>query len=168
MTSILVPIGGTPNDRLALQEIIKRHMVAPASDVHLINVQTPFNARIARFSSRQDRRDHHHQRAEAALAPAREMLARFSIPHAVHVESGDRAALIALAARKLGCDRIVMATARKNALTRLLQSSVTAKVMELSPVPVEVIPGTEMSRWERLGIPAAVGAGLALIAAIGD
>ena len=53
-------------------------------------------------------------------------------------------------------------------LTRLVESSVTDRVIELTPVPVEVIAGDSMSKWERYGIPAAIGAGLAMALAIVD
>ena len=61
---------------------------------------------------------------------------------------------------RLGVDRIVLGTARKNSLTRLLEDSVTHRVLESTPVPVEVIAGDAVSRWERWGLPAGVvGAG---------
>jgi len=60
------------------------------------------------------------------------------------------------------------ATARKNSLTRLVESSVTDRVLELTPVPVEVIAGDSMSPWERYGIPAAIAAALGLALAIVD
>ena len=44
-----------------------------------------------------------------------------------------------------------MATARKNSLTRLVESSVTDRVIQLTSVPVEVIAGDSMSKWERYG-----------------
>ena len=90
--------------------------------------------------------------AEKALAPVREMLDKFSIPYAVHMEvSRDRARVITDTARRLDCDEIVMATARKNSLTRLVESSVTDRVIQLTSVPVEVIAGDSMSKWERYG-----------------
>ena len=61
-----------------------------------------------------------------------------------------------------------MATARKNSLTRLVESSVTDRVIELTPVPVEVIAGDSMSNWERYGIPSAIAAALAAALAIED
>jgi nucleotide-binding universal stress UspA family protein len=68
----------------------------------------------------------------------------------------------AIAVRKLQCDRIVMSTARKNSLTRMLEDSTTNKVLELTSVPVEVIVGGEVSSLERFGIPIGISALLAL------
>ncbi|MET0917180.1 MAG: HAD-IC family P-type ATPase [Burkholderiales bacterium] len=168
MQKVLIPVGGTRNDRFAVETVIKRFVNNTAMEVHLINVQIPFSAYVAQFSSRSNRQDYHRERAEAALAPAKEMLDKFSIPYAVHMEVGDRAQLITAAAKRLHCDGIVMATARKNSLTRLVESSVTDRVIALSTVPVEIIAGDSMSKWERYGIPAAIGAGLAMAVAIVD
>ncbi len=158
MLKILVPIAGTHNDRFAVQEVVKRFMNNTAMAVHLLNVQMPFSADIARFTSGKSRHDYHDEQAQKALAPAQEMLDRFSIPYAVHTQVGDKAKAIADTAQRLHCDEIVMATARKNSLTRWVESSVTDRVLELTPVPVEVIAGDSMSNWERYGIPAAIGA----------
>ena len=168
MLKILLPVGGTRNDRFAAQYVIKRFMNDTAMEVHLLNVQIPFSAYVARFSSRKNRQDYHRDQAERALAPAREMLDKHSIPYAVHIEVGDRATMITAAARRLRCDEIVMATARKNSLTRLVESSVTDRVLKLTPVPVEVIAGDSMSMWERYGIPAAIAAALAFAVAALD
>jgi Ca2+-transporting ATPase len=168
MPKILVPVGGTGNDRFAVQNVIKRFMNNTALEVHLLNVQVPFSAYVARFSSRKSRHDYHREMAERALAPIRAMLDKFSIPYAVHTEVGDRAQVITDTARRLDCDEIVMATARKNSLTRLVESSVTDRVIELTSVPVEVIAGDAMAKWERYGIPAVIAAGIAMALAVAD
>ena len=168
MLKILVPVAGTPNDAFALRQVTKRFLADSAMEVHLLNVQAPFDSHVANFSSRRSRREYHREQAEKALAPAREALDRHSIPYAVHVEVGDRAETIVAVAKRLQCDEIVMATRRKNSLTRLVESSVTDKVIELTSVPVEITAGEAMSKWERYGIPALIGAAVALLYAIVD
>ena len=168
MLKVLIPVGGTANDRFAVQQVIKRFVNDSAMEIHLLNVQVPFSAHVAQFTSRQSRRDFHRERAEAALAPAKEMLDKYSIPYAVHTRVGDRARSIAAEAKRLRCDEIVMATARKNSLTRLVESSVTDRVIALTSVPVEVVAGDSMAKWERYGIPAAIGAMLAALLAAAD
>ncbi len=96
------------------------------------------------------------------------MLDGFGIPYSVHTAVGDKAKLITDTARRLRCDQIVMSTARKNSLTRWVESSVTNKVLELTSVPVEVIAGDSVSKLERYGIPAALVAALALVVAAVD
>jgi hypothetical protein len=53
-----------------------------------------------------------------------------------------------------------MGTARRNSLTRMLQDSVTHRVLEHARVPVEVVVGPAVSRLERWGLPAGVGLGV--------
>ena len=85
------------------------------------------------------------------------------------MEVGARAESITAAAHRLGCDEIVMGAARKNSLTRLVEDSTTSRVLELTDVPVEIVPGDAVSRWERYGIPAGLSALLALLlAAVAD
>ena len=73
---------------------------------------------------------------------------------------GDRAEEICSAAQRLNCHHIVMGTARKNSLTRMLEDSATNKVLENATVPVEVVVGRSVSALERWGVPTGVGLGL--------
>ena len=50
----------------------------------------------------------------------------------------------------------------------VVENSVTNRVLALTSVPVEVIAGDAMSKWERYGLPAAVVGGLALLLAAAD
>ena len=163
MQKILIPIDGSPNCQLPVKHVIKEFMNNTAMEIHLLNVQHPFNGDIARFVSRKIRHDYHREQADKALGPAKQMLDNFGIPYAAHLEVGLKAEAITATAHRLHCDLIVMSTSRKNTLTRLVEDSVTNKVLELTSVPVEVIAGDAMSRWERYGIPAGIGAVLALI-----
>lgn len=165
MHRILVPLAGSENDSFALQAVIKRFKDDPHLEVHLLNVQAPFPADVAHFTSGSSRHELHEQRSAAALAPAQALLHRHGVPHAVHHAVGERAVVITSKAKQLGCDEILMATARKSALARWVENSVTDKVLQLTTVPVEVVAGKPMAPWERWGIPAAVGgAALALLA----
>jgi nucleotide-binding universal stress UspA family protein len=168
MLKILVPVDGSRNCQFAVKHVIKEFMNNTAMEIHLLNVQTPFNRDIAQFFSGKTLHDYHHEQAQEVLAPIKQMLDGFSIPYAAHVEVGERAKAITDTARRLRCDHIVMSTARKNSLTRLVENSVTNRVLELTSVPVEVIAGDSVSKWERYGIPAAIGAVLALTVAAVD
>ena len=102
---------------------------------------------------------------EIALAPARKLLQSHGIPFSEHVRLGDRAMVIADEAKRLRCDHIVMSTARKNSLTRMLEASTTNRVLELTTVPVELVAGDAISKLERYGVPAGIGTALALAVA---
>ncbi len=164
MLKVLVPVDGSRNGQYAVRHVIKEFMKNTAMEVHLLNVQPPFSAHIARFASKKNREAYHLDEAEKALRPIRHMLDSSAVPYSVHVKVGNKAKVIAEAARSLHCDHIVMSTARKNSLTRMIEDSVTNKVLELTTVPVEVIAGDAISKVERYGIPAGIGAALALLA----
>ncbi|MBK8322029.1 MAG: HAD-IC family P-type ATPase [Betaproteobacteria bacterium] len=161
MLKVLVPVHGTRNDEHAIRHVVKQFMNDTAMEVHLLNVQVPFSQDVAHFTSAKSRHDHHAEESEKALAPSRAGLEKFGIPYAVHTAVGDRAQVITESARRLHCDQIVMATSRKNSFTRLVEDSVTNRVLELTAVPVELIPGEEVSKMEKYGIPAALAAAVA-------
>jgi len=165
MLKVLIPVDGSRNCQFAVKQVVKEFMNNTAMEVHLLNVRTPFSQHIARFVSKQDRQSFHRAEAEKALAPVRQTLDNFSIPYSAHIEVGDRAKSITDTARRLRCDVILMSTARKNSLTRLVEGSVVNKVLELTSVPVEVIAGDSVSKFERYGIPAALAAVLAALRA---
>jgi Ca2+-transporting ATPase len=168
MLKVLIPVDGSRNCQFAVKHVIKEFMNNTAMEIHLLNVQPPFSRDIARFVSRKSLRDYHRDEAEKALGPIKQMLDGFSIPYSVHAEVGERAKIITDTARRLRCNQIVMSTARKNSLTRLVENSVTNRVLELTSVPVELIAGDAVSKWERYGIPAGIAAVLALMLAAAD
>jgi hypothetical protein len=62
-----------------------------------------------------------------------------------------------------------MGTARKNSLTRLFENSTSNAVIELTPIPVEIIAGKSISPLERWAVPSVgIGAIATLITAVLD
>jgi YjbE family integral membrane protein len=165
---ILVPVDGTSNSLAALQHVVNRYLAAHDVDVHLLHVRQPFSELVARFSSRGNRESYHWEAAQKALAPARELLDGRGVPHTDHVELGNKAETIDRIASELGAAKIVMGTARKNSLTRLIEDSVTHRVLEITKLPVEVVVGPAVSKFEFAGISAAVAALLALFVVVVD
>jgi P-type Ca2+ transporter type 2C len=169
MLKVLIPVHGSRNCEFAVRHAVRRFMNNTAMEIHLLNVQSPLSSYITRFVSRKNVHDYHHDEAQKALRPSRQLLDSFGIPYAVHIEIGERAECITATAHRLRCDEIVLSSARKNSLTRLVQNSTTNRVLELTSVPVEVIAGDAVSRWERYGIPAGIGTIIALLlAAVAD
>lgn len=162
MATFLLPCDGSSNALLAVRHVISEARRDADARVHLLNVQPPFSAYVARHIDRETRADFQRERAEAALAAARELLDAAGVAYHVHVEVGDKAQRVADAARRLRCDRIVIGTARKSALVRAVENSLTSRLMERSTVPVEAISGAPAGALERVGIPAGVFAGLML------
>ena len=163
MLKVLVASDGSANSQYGVRHVMSEFLKNRDLEIHVLNVQRPFSAYVSRFSSRRNRDDFHQERAETALKPVRQALEGSGIPYTVHKEVGDKADCIAAAARLLQCNRIVMGTARKSSLMRLLEDSVTNKVIQRTTVPVEVIAGSRLSGLERIGVPAGVGTGAFLL-----
>jgi nucleotide-binding universal stress UspA family protein len=125
-------------------------------------VQQPLNHYAAHFAGSKNVHEFHEEESQKALEPSKRILDGFGVPYAVHTKVGDKAMCITEMAKKLHCDEIVMGTARKDSLTRLVETSLTNKVVELTSVPVEIVAGDKESGWERYGIPTAIAALLAL------
>lgn len=164
MAKILIPVDGSANSLLAVRQVVNRFIENSAMEVHLVHVRTPLPLHIAQFLSGKDRQRFHREEAEKLMQPARDLLNQHGVPHAVHIELGDKAGSINKLAQRLHVDEIVMGIARKNSLTRLLQDSVTSKVLEIAQVPVEVVAGGEVSKMEKYGLPAGIAAALTLLA----
>jgi YjbE family integral membrane protein len=165
MKTLLVPVGSSRNMRFAIDRVIKEARRSPDVEVHLLNVQRPFSRHVSQFLARDARDSYHRERAEETLKPARELLDRQGVKYTIHIRTGDRAAIIAEEARYLRCDHIIMTTSRKNSLTRMLESSTTHRVLELSSIPVELVAGDEVSKLERFGVPAGIATAMALLVA---
>ncbi len=168
MSKVLVPVDGSDNSQYAVRHVASGFLKNPALEIHVLNVQAPFSRHISLFSSKRNREAFHREEAEKALMPTRRLLESHGVPFVVHVEVGSKAQMIADTARRLQCDHILMSTARKNSVTRMFEDSVTNKVLELTTVPVQIVAGDAISRWERYGIPAAglgTATGLFLLAA---
>jgi YjbE family integral membrane protein len=163
---VLLPVDVSANSLQAVEQVIGRHAAGAALEVHLLHVRVPLSQYLARFISRRDRETYHRQEAERALAPVRDMLNRSGVPHTDHVEFGDKAETINAVAGRLGVQQIVMGTARKNSITRVVEDSVTNRVLEIVEVPVEIVVGRAVSRIERFGLPAGMGAALLVLIAV--
>ena len=165
MHKILVPVDGSRNTEYALERVAREYLSNPSMEIHLLNVQPPLSRHISRFVARKNRASHHRDEAEKVLGPVRKLMQKLGLPFKEHVLVGERAGSIVAEAERLGVDRVVMSTARKNSLTRMLEDSTTNKVLERTTVPVEVVAGDTVSRVERWGLRAGVGAVIVLLVA---
>ena len=162
MPNILVPVSGSRNSNVVIPHVVREFHLNRALRIHLLTVQPPLSSHAAGFVARKSLLDFYRERGEEALLAARKALDGFGVPYRAHIEVGDTARLSAAAARSLGCERIVMSAARKNALTRVFDDSMANQVLDHATVPVEVIAGETVSRLERYGVPAGIGAALAM------
>ena len=167
MLKVLIPVDGSANALGAVRHVVAEYRRQHELELHLLNVQPPLSRHVARFIARSDREAWHQDQARAALAGAGSVLTDAGVPFQTHWCLGRRAEEICRQAVELGAHHIVIGTARKNSITRMLEDSVTNRLLEITPVPVEVVAGAAVSRWERWGLPAAVlGAGGLVLAAM--
>ena len=164
MLKVLVPVTGTTNALKAVRHAVSEYQRHHELELHILNVRPRLSSHVARHLSRQDRQSWHDERANEELHSARSVLEQASVPYQAHWVVGDRAEEICAAARRLGVHHIVMGTARRNSLTRMLEDSVTDRVLANTPVPVEVVTGEAVSRWERWGIAAGAAGTVGLLA----
>lgn len=156
MLKVLVPVDASANALFAVNHVIKEYQRHHELELHLLNVQPRLYRHITRFVSRQDREAWQQEQATADMARACARLVEAGVPYQTHWAAGARAEQICRTAERLSVHHIVMGTARKNSLTRMLEDSTTNRVLESTPVPVEVVAGTAVSKWERWGLPAGV------------
>ena len=167
MLKVLVPVDGSANSLRAVRHAISEYQRHHELEIHLLNVQPRLSRYVTKFLSRADRETWQQEHATTAMASAKTLLADAGVPHEAHAAAGDSAGEICRAATRLNIHHIVMGTARKNSVTRIIEDSVTNRVLEATPVPVEVVAGDAVSKWERWGVPmGALGAGGLLLLAI--
>jgi nucleotide-binding universal stress UspA family protein len=163
MLKVLIPVDGSENALGAVRHVINRYIEEKNLEVHLLHVCTRLPQEITRFVSQHDLDAYHNDEAEKTLSPARDLLVQFGVPFDTHIGKGDKAEVIHNTAKAMGANEIVIGTGRKNSFTRLIEGSLTNRVMEISDVPVEVIAQGEESKLEKYGLPAGIGAALTLL-----
>jgi YjbE family integral membrane protein len=169
MLKVLVPVDGSANALKAVRHAVTEYQRHHELELHLLNVQRPLSCHVAQFVSSKDRESWHDERANEAMTEARRVLDAAGVPHEAHWVLGDRAMEICSAAQRLGAHHIVMGAARRHSLTRMFEDSVTDRVLETTPVPVEVVTGDAVSTWERWVKPAGViGVAATLVAMAAD
>ena len=160
---VLVPVDGSTSALQGVRHVLGLAPSGRALDVHLVNVRTPFSQYLARFLSPRDRMAYHRFAGERALKGARRLLEQAGVSYRAHVELGPRAETVDRMAQQLQADQIVLGTARKNSLTRLLEDSLTAGLLRTTQVPVQVVPGGALPLLERALLVAVAAAMLAAL-----
>ena len=163
MRRVLLAVDGSRASRLATRHVVLAFKAGGPLDIHVLNVQVPLRRHVTQFLSRRHRESFYRGESKRALRAVRVMLDDAGLPYSVHTKVGPRAELITATAAKLGCDHIVIGWACRSALLRAVESSVASRVLELTSMPVVVIAGDKPSTAERYGVPAGIGAALAVL-----
>ena len=169
MNNILIPVDGSGNSDMAVKHAARTYGKDPNAHFHLCNVQPNLYRHISKFLSKQNIHEWHAERASQAAASASSYLEKQGLNFSFTFVCGDKGSAIRDEAIRLECDRIVIGTSKKNSLSRLFENSTTAKLLEISDIPVEVVTGSSLPALERWGIPAlGAGAATALMAVVID
>lgn len=169
MNKILIPVDGSKNSDMAVKHAVKTYGQDPSAHFHLCNVQPTLYRHIGKFLSKQNINEWHAERAAQAAASASAYLENRGLNFSFAYVCGDKGSAIRDEAVQLECNRIVIGTSKQNSLSRLFENSTTAKLLEISDIPVEVVTGSSLPALERWGIPAlGAGAATALMAVVID
>ena len=169
MNNILIPVDGSKNSDLAVRHAVRVYGQDPTAHFHLCNVQPTLYRHIGKFLSKQAINEWHAERAQLAAASASSYFEKQGLNFSFTYVCGEKGVAIRDEAVRLGCNRIVIGTSKKNSLSRLFENSTTASLLEISDIPVEVVTGESLPALERWGIPAlGAGAATALMAVVID
>jgi YjbE family integral membrane protein len=169
MNKVLIPVDDSSNAILALRHAVSTYGKDANNEFHICNVQPRIYRHIGKFFSKTDIQEWQAERAKNTAKLAAEFLERASVKFSFSYASGDKGEVLRDEAVRLGCNRIVIGSAKKNSLSRLFENSTTAKLLEICDMPVEVVTGKSLPLLERWGIPAlGAGAATALMAVVID
>lgn len=140
MRRILVPVDGSGDALQAVREAIRlRHPPGPV-EIHLLNVQPRIFAGETMIGLPAEKIDsYYYERGGQALAPAEALLKEAGMPFASHRVVGPVVQSILDKQRELECDSILMSTQGHGRIAGALLGSVSAKVLQLAPVPVMLV-----------------------------
>ena len=140
MKKILVPVDGSNDSLQAVREAIRQRNAPGAAEVHLLNVQPRIFAEETMIGLPAEQIDsYYYERGGRALAPAEVLLKEAGLPFASHRVVGPVVQSILDKQRELDCDSILMSTQGHGRIAGALLGSVSAKVLQLAPVPVTLV-----------------------------
>jgi len=154
MNRVLIPVDDSGNTLLALKHAVHSYGKESQTHFHICNVQPKFYRHIGKFLSKQAIVEWQAERAKSAEKSASQFLEKAGVNFSFSLVSGEKGVALFDEAKRLSCSRIVVGTAKKNSLSRLFENSTTAKLLEISDIPVEVVTGKSLPAIERWGIPA--------------
>ena len=161
---VLLPMNDSPQAMAALRHVAQQYAGQPRVRIHLLHVSPKLHRHAARFLKRGALSFNAAQRAQLAFNQARRLLATQGIAFQPHVVRAlDASSAIIATAQRLGCERIVMGSVRKNNLLRWFTGSLTGRVLERASIPVEVVVEGQPDALTRLGIPAGLVVALAAV-----
>ena len=140
MPKLLLPIDGSDNANKAVNKVIEMmDWYKTAPEIHLLNVQTPFDGNVALFINRDNIDEYHREEGLKCLQKAFSILDQKSIKYEYHVTVGNPADRIEQFATELQCDLIVISAYGHGAIKNLLLGSMVNKLIQLATKPVLLV-----------------------------
>lgn len=162
--SVLLPVNDSPSALAAISRFIASTPRGAHVQVHVAHVVPGMHRHITRHLPAGAAARFGAARA-TALEPAMRMLEVAGFQAQSHVIKGsDTVKSLLGLAQQLGVHRIVVGTTQKSGLVRALTHSVTARLLERAPMPVEVVISGSSPWYVRFGVPAGFGALIAALA----
>ena len=156
MMKLLIPVDGTEQSLAAVRAAVREGPGAVAR-IDLLNVQPLFHRHISQWVSRRARDDWRRERADKCIEPAMKAVQAAGIAVQSHVALGATVPAIVAGAKRLGSDEIVVGATQHGRVMRGLLNDLSARLLEVSPVPVRVVPAAPRPFFERLALPAGLG-----------
>lgn len=139
MRKILVPVDASESAQHAVRYAAALVNDNPGIQLHLLNVQEPFDFHSGAYLSQQEGKAIQTAESQRVLQPAMQILDDAGIAYRADWRSGDIAPSIAAYADEIGCEAIVMGTRGLGPVGNLVMGSVANKVVHLVNVPVTLV-----------------------------
>jgi nucleotide-binding universal stress UspA family protein len=141
MLKILALVDGSKSSTHAVRYVIQMSVACKETpDIHLLNVQLPVAPGIVgRHVRRSDLDAYYHDEGMAALAPARKLLDKAGVPHALHIGVGEVGETVAKYVKELSAQQIAMGTRGLGPVAGMLLGSVTTDVVQAVDIPIVLV-----------------------------
>ena len=163
MFNILVPVDGSENALLAVRHALGLASQRGDTQVHLLNVQPRINRHAGKFLPRRTLVEVCRETGRRRLGEAEDLLSASGVNYRSTVMAGEPSLAAAQYTVENGINQIVVGTARRSTLMRLLAGSFTNELVRRVNVPVAFVAGSRPGVFERIGVPAGVGIGLSAL-----
>lgn len=137
---ILLPVDGSAHSERATQHVIATVRSGGNREIHLVNVQPPIDApEVRSHMTAGEIEAMQETRGGDALVSARALLDATGVAYTPAVLLGPVAESLHRYATDHGCDKIVMGTRGRGAISSVLLGSVTQRLLHLTELPVTLV-----------------------------
>ena len=142
MTRILIAVDGSSHSAKVAKAVIQlafAYKVAPELHIAYVHLPVPTLGGLIKPVGHEALQRYYREEGEDALRGAKKLLDRAKLACNLHIMVGPIAETLALEAKKLKCDLIVMGTHGMGAMSGMLLGSVATKTVHLARCPVMLV-----------------------------